>query len=850
MKKNNYLRMVLTLGIGWVAMNQSNVQAADVWDEESETLSTDNTLYYSNGTYINDAKKIIITTSGDSGLAPLGGFGIYGNSSYYDLRGKQVIITTAGSKSDAVQINPGTSTIYLGDGLIIKTTGSSADGINLTENAQGSKVFVGDNANIQTNGIGIRSNNSINNSLTNKIQVGDGLTVITTGNGSNILEGDGYGVYAGLRSWKASSQKSDSYLIIGKDSTIQISGSSAHAIYANNSGKIVLGDNTDIRVSGATASGLRAESASGKLGDTGITLLGNTKITTTQSGQYAMYAIGNGTTKGIITNVDGDNTLDAFSDQDLFGNPIGISNTQRVFSVTGDFQAGANGLIDLDMTNGTEIVGKSTLAGTGKINFQIDGSQSFWKLTGNSTMSNLTLTDGATVYLSDETNLATRQVLTITDDYHGTNGKFVFNGVLDGDGSPIDKVIINGNATGTTKVAVNNLGGLGEKTINGIQIIQVDGTSLAGTFTQAGRIVAGAYDYFVTKGDELGNDTNNWYLTNKTSSKEVINPEFPNQPIVRPEGGAYLGNAYGANNLFQLTLHDRVGEVGLLHWKDDGLKDKSQNIWAHANTKKVSMDEKSEQIRLKQDYNSMRVGFDLVRKKENDRTYLFGIMGGYGQVKTHGKGLLYEAEGNISGYNVGLYGTIYDEHPDKSGKYLDTWVSWNDFDGQVAGGGLAVEKYGLSGVTASIEAGYDQLARNNKANENRNLWLKWQAQVTYQGVSGDGHREENGTYVSKNDDNIQTRLGVRLYQKVKESNGRWYQPYAELNWYHNTGTYDISMDGDRDFSTSGVENMGELKLGYEGQISKRLQLWGNISGGLGSKGAYTYGARLGLKYTF
>ena len=58
MKKNNYLRMVLTLGIGWVAMNQSNVQAADVWDEESETLSTDNTLYYSNGTYINDAKKI------------------------------------------------------------------------------------------------------------------------------------------------------------------------------------------------------------------------------------------------------------------------------------------------------------------------------------------------------------------------------------------------------------------------------------------------------------------------------------------------------------------------------------------------------------------------------------------------------------------------------------------------------------------------------------------------------------------------------------------------------------------------------------------------------------------------
>lgn len=871
MKKINYLRMVLTLGIGWVAMNQSNVQATDIWDGASETLSTDNTLYHANGTYINDAKKIIITTSGAGKTIPLGGWGIYLGSGNYDLQEKEIVITTTGSAADAVRTNS-EATFVVAKSLTIDTAGSSADGINLASNFNNnldSWVNITDAADIRVkSGIAVRANNFQNGGARSVISLPQGsyIEVYGTGTASNASAGDGYAVYAGNRdrdtnalsttdilSGKNNNTLGSSYVFIGEDSIIKTATIGGYGVYANKGGFIQLGDGVNISTTGKNAMTIYAATEQQGTYATNVrsgTVFLTGGATLRSSGSLDVIKA-KGVGSVIVSKKNADPIFPVLrTDRVEIEDISSAQDTRGVFDIEGNINAISGGKIDLNFADQSLLRGSTSVDLDSIINLDIQGDQSKWIMTKNSTMSNLTLTDGATVYLSDQANLATRQVLTITDDYHGTNGKFVFNGVLDGDGSPIDKVIINGNATGTTKVAVNNLGGLGEKTINGIQIIQVDGTSLAGTFTQAGRIVAGAYDYFVTKGDELGNDTNNWYLTNKTSSKEVINPEFPNQPIVRPEGGAYLGNAYGANNLFQLTLHDRVGEVGLLHWKDDGLKDKSQNIWAHVNTKKVSMDEKSEQIRLKQDYNSMRVGFDLVRKKENARTYLFGIMGGYGQIKTHGKGLLYEAEGNISGYNVGLYGTIYDEHPGKSGKYLDTWVSWNDFDGQVAGGGLAVEKYGLSGVTASIEAGYDQLARKNKANENRNLWLKWQAQVTYQGVSGDGHREENGTYVSKNDDNIQTRLGVRLYQKVKESNGRWYQPYAELNWYHNTGTYDISMDGDRDFSTAGVENMGELKLGYEGQISKRLQLWGNISGGLGSKGAYTYGARLGLKYTF
>lgn len=856
MRKRKYLGLALALGIGasLCVGSQASAAAFDWWWEDpatEEVLVADECFYYVTGqtAAIAKAKEIKIKTTTSGAITPtLLGFGMYVGNTVQDYSGKKVSITTEGSKADAVQVNINASKVTFGDNLNIKTTGASADGINLTENTAGGRVFIGNNATIDAYAMGIRVNNSITNNVTNAAQVGDNLTVTTTQSGANFLDGTGYGIYAGLRTLQAGSQKADSWVFIGKNSTVETNGSSAHAVYANNSGKIVLGNNTDVTVNNSSASALRAESLTGATGNTTITLLGDTTVTAKtdgKTGQYAMYAKGNAGTKGIISNVEADQTLDDFGNQDLLGNTLTISNNQRVFKVTGDFYADTNGLINLDMTNGTEIVGKSTLANTGEINFKIDGSQSFWKMTDNSTLTNLTLTDGATVYLSDETDLATRQTLTINGDYHGDGGKFVFNGVLAGDGSPVDFINIAGDVSGTTKVGVKNLGGLGEKTVNGIEIIRVAGDSPTGSFTQDGRIVAGAYDYFVTKGDEQGNNTNNWYLTNRIP----LLPEEEQKPKpVRPEGGAYLGNAYAANNLFQLTLHDRIGEVALLD--EASLQDKSKNIWARMDTRKVSMKEKSDQIDLKQDYDALQVGFDLIRKKENNRMYLLGIMGGYGTAKTNAKGQLWDAKGSIDGYSLGLYGTIYDEHKDQSGKYVDAWILWNDFDGTVKGDGLASEKYGLDGITASIEAGYDQLAMRHETNPNHNLWLKWQAQVTYQGVKADRHQEVNGTIVGKNDDNIQTRLGVRLYKKMMGESGRWHQPYAEVNWHHNTSTYDISMDGDRDFSTYGMRNVFELKLGYEGQISKNMQLWGNIFGGLGTQGSYTYGARVGLKYTF
>lgn len=95
---------------------------------------------------------------------------------------------------------------------------------------------------------------------------------------------------------------------------------------------------------------------------------------------------------------------------------------------------------------------------------------------------------------------------------------------------------IGGNSSGSTQVSIDNAGGQGgliartEAQSWGHRVIQVDGTSGA-EFVQAGRVVAGAYDYQLRRGGNSAADAanKNWYL----SSSVVAAPEP--EPVPTPE---------------------------------------------------------------------------------------------------------------------------------------------------------------------------------------------------------------------------------------------------------------------------------------------------------------------------
>lgn len=122
------------------------------------------------------------------------------------------------------------------------------------------------------------------------------------------------------------------------------------------------------------------------------------------------------------------------------------------------------------------------------------------------------------------------------------------------------------------------------------------------------------------------------------------------------------------------------------------------------------------------------------------------------------------------------------------------------------------------------------------------------------GVKSDDHREANGTRIEINGNgNIQTRLGARAYlksfNKMDEGKGREFQPFIEANWLHNTRSFSTKMD-DVSVSQEGARNLGEIKLGVEGQITPDLNLWSNVGVQMGDNGYNNSAATLGLKYHF
>ncbi|MGO2156963.1 MAG: autotransporter outer membrane beta-barrel domain-containing protein [Serratia proteamaculans] len=470
------------------------------------------------------------------------------------------------------------------------------------------------------------------------------------------------------------------------------------------------------------------------------------------------------------------------------------------------------------------------------------------------------LTNSGTVVIgyNDEFGQAVAgTTLTVNGNYTGENGHLQFNTALGNDSSVTDKLIITGDTSGDTGVSVKNVGGIGDKTLNGIELISVGGQS-DGTFTQEGRIVAGAYDYSLVRGK--GGNAGNWYLTSQTDQVGPVSPVDPIKPTDhanRPEGGSYIANLAVANTLFNTRLHDRLGETQYV----DALtgEKKVTSLWLRQVGGHSNWRDNSGQLKTQSNSYVVQLGGDVAQWSTDglNRGHL-GLMTGYANShnRTHSSVTGYDSKGSVNGYSTGVYGTWFANDADKSGLYVDSWLQYSWFNNQVDGEQLASESYKSKGLTASLETGYTlKMGEFTGSQGTLNEWfIQPQAQATWMGVKADKHREDNGTRVSSDGDgNVQTRLGMRAYLKshhaMDEGKGRTFEPFIEVNWLHNTRSYSAKMDDVR-ISQAGADNTGEVRVGVEGQINPRLNLWGNVGTQIGDKGYNDSTAMVGVKYNF
>jgi outer membrane autotransporter protein len=450
---------------------------------------------------------------------------------------------------------------------------------------------------------------------------------------------------------------------------------------------------------------------------------------------------------------------------------------------------------------------------------------------------------------SGDVSVATGQTtpgntLTVNGNYIGNNGLLDFNSRLEGDASLTDKLVVKGDTSGRTQVQVNNLGGTGAKTLNGIELIDVGGKS-DGDFISTGRITAGAYDYTLQRG--MGQNNKNWYLDSElTTTPPQPGPTPVIHHIVRPEAGTYSANMQASNTLFAMDLQDRTStEAGARH---------SNGLWLRQQGGYNRFHDNSGQLTVTSNRYVAQLGSDLLRWSSNgtDQT-VFGLMAGYGSSHSQSSSQVsgYLSKGSVQGYSTGAYWTWRANAAEQTGLYTDSWLQYNWFNNDVNGERIAAEHYKSSGASASLELGDAiLLGTSGSRSEMTRFFIEPHAQAIWMGVKADRHTEANGTTVkSEGENNLQTHLGMRAYLEKWFDSGVGYKPYVDINWIHNTRAFGAKMNGVSG-TVEGARNVGEMGIGIEGNVSRSLALTASVSQQLGAQGYSDTSGELGMKYTF
>jgi autotransporter family porin len=483
--------------------------------------------------------------------------------------------------------------------------------------------------------------------------------------------------------------------------------------------------------------------------------------------------------------------------------------------ISPDALLGGYGAISGNVDNGGTILTGSRSPGS--------GMPSTLRITGDLTNAGLIRLD----------NGKPGNVLAIGGNYHGRDGLLSLNVRLGADDSASDRLLIEGSTSGTTQVTVINAGGSGASTLNGIELIRVNGES-AGEFRQSGRIVAGAYDYRLVRGK--ADLSGNWYLSNArgdSGGSDGSEKPDPAVRVVRAEAGAYTANFAAANTLFPDVPPES---------RDGDSYHRQQGFWLQSSAGRQRWGDSTGQTDTRAYRTVTRTGVDLLRPAENVRAGLTaGVARQRGMSDSHVSNAT--ARSSIRGYNVGAYG-YRTQNTGESGPLFSAGVGYSWFSNSVQGDTLRPENYGSRGFSASAGAGYSWAVTGPGGSA---LTLQPEARISWMNVKSDDLREHNGTRVrSRNEGNVQTKAGIKLLYSHPETSA---VPYAEAAWRHQPRPFGTQLD-DVEVMQGGTRDVGEIRAGISGNLTENVMIWGDLTHQTGSRGFSDSLAVAGLRVSF
>ncbi|WP_220032255.1 fibronectin-binding autotransporter adhesin ShdA [Salmonella enterica] len=524
---------------------------------------------------------------------------------------------------------------------------------------------------------------------------------------------------------------------------------------------------------------------------------------------------------------------------------IGEVGSQQAVNVASDATFGGS--------NGTTVNGKVTNEGTLVFG---DSEETGAIFTLNGDLINMgTITSGSSSSTPGNT-------LYVDGDYTGNGGSLYLNTVLGDDDSATDKLVITGDASGTTDLYINGIGD-GAQTTNGIEVVDVGGVSTSDAFVLKNEVNASLYTYRLYWNES----DNDWYLASKAQSDDddsggddtpsdggddggnVTPPDDGGDggdvaPQYRADIGAYMGNQWMARNLQMQTLYDREGSQ---YRNADG------SVWARFKAGKAESEAVSGNIDMDSNYSQFQLGGDILAWGNGQQSVTVGVMASYINADTDSTGnrgadgSQFTSSGNVDGYNLGVYATWFADAQTHSGAYVDSWYQYGFYNNSVESGDAGSESYDSTANAVSLETCY----RYDIALSNGNtVSLTPQAQVVWQNYSADSVKDNYGTRIDGQDgDSWTTRLGLRVDGKLYKGSRTVIQPFAEANWLHTSDDVSVSFD-DATVKQDLPANRAELKVGLQADIDKQWSVRAQVAGQTGSNDFGDLNGSLNLRYNW
>ncbi|WP_158214334.1 autotransporter outer membrane beta-barrel domain-containing protein [Ignatzschineria sp. F8392] len=416
---------------------------------------------------------------------------------------------------------------------------------------------------------------------------------------------------------------------------------------------------------------------------------------------------------------------------------------------------------------------------------------------------------------------------TVDGNFTAEKGSLI---LIASDGKEAGRLIITGNAEGDSSLQVNDMQGqdliqLADGTKK-VEVVTIGGDLNTLELTQKGRAVRGAFDYILKKEA----DGNWWLVTLNEGGENPGGGGNGGKPLYRPETAAYTGGLDVANRLFTHQLADR------------NYLDPSSRLWTIMGGDFGKFYDDGKHNRTTIDSFRMMLGGDIVQTQIEEMPVKVGLFAAYGHssIKSRQAATGLSAKGRSHGFGLGLYATLGDKVTE--GLYLDGSIQYVHFRNKISGDELVEETMKTKGLITSLEGGYTwQLAES--------LYLQPQAQITWMGAKMDSLTDHYGTHISGSKNNIETRLGARLFMEKTLESGHLVTPYLELNYYHNSKPFYTYFDETK-IEQKGTRNVGEMKLGFEGKVEKDLNIWGEVGYRKGSNSYHNTTISVGLRYDF